>query len=114
MRSCCFFLPLLLCVLAFVVWGCFGLALSPGWVSSLVLPSLSVAPLVPSGPVSVLLVLPPDIWSYLRRLDSCLHFSLWQQRLRPCVSSALHHATGVVQMLFFWPEPVAFRRVYST
>ena len=61
--------------------------------------------------------LPPGIWLYLATarlsclvvwsvvtssLVSCLHFSSWQQRLRPCVGLCpLHHVAGVVQVLFF-------------
>jgi len=99
---------------AFVVWGCFGLALSPGWVSSLVLPSLSVAPLVPSGPVSVLLV-PPSrylvVFATARLLSSLLLMATKASALcefcpTPC--------NGCCSDALFWPEPVAFRRVYST
>ena len=69
--------------------------------------------LVPSGPVSALLV-PPSGYlvvsatvrlSYLRYgvlwlIGSCLHSSSWQQRLRPCVGLCpLHHVVGVVQVL---------------
>ena len=69
--------------------------------------------LVPSGPVSALLV-PPSGYlvvsatvrlSYLRYgvlwlIGSCLHSSSWQQRLRPCVGLCpLHHVVGVVRVL---------------
>ena len=62
---CCFFLLGCFARLCFV-WGCFGLARSLLASFPPVLPAPSVSPLVPSGPVSVLLAL-PGIWLYLRR-----------------------------------------------
>ena len=102
---------LVLCV-CFCCLGCFGLPIfSPGWVSSLDLPSLSVVPLVPSGPVSVLLV-PPSrylvVFATARLLSSLLLMATKASALcefcpTPC--------NGCCSDALFWPEPVAFRRL---
>ena len=99
-----FFVPCSVALLVFAlgVWGCCGLA------RSLLLPPPAppplVGPLVPSGPVSALLVPPSGylvvsatvrlsyLWyGVLWLIGSCLHSSSWQQRL-------LHHVVGVVQV----------------
>ena len=104
-----FFVLCSVALLVFVLgaWGCCGFA------RSLLLPPPAppplVGPLVPSGPVSALLVPPsgylvvpatarlPYLWSgVLWLIGSCLHSSSWQQRPRPCVGLCpLHHVVGV-------------------
>ena len=57
--GCCFFLPLLLCAFLLVFFGVASDWLVFSWLRPpLVLPTPSVGPLAPSGPVSVLLVPP--------------------------------------------------------
>ena len=97
--GCCLCLPLLFCAFFLFVVGLLRIGLfPPGSVPPLVLPASSVGPLGLSGPVSFLLV---PLSGYLvvscdgpvvmpggvECCDvpvSCLHFSSWQQRLRPC------------------------------
>ena len=86
--GCCFFLSLLLCAFLLVFFGVASDWLAFSWLRPpLVLPTPSVGPLAPSGPVSVLLVPPsgylvvscdgpvvmPVVWSVVTaRLSSLL------------------------------------------
>ena len=107
--SCSFFL----CCFAFLLL-LFGLLrfgpFSPGWVSPLVLPSLLVAPLVPSGPVSVLLV-PPSrylvVFATARLLSSLLLMATKASALCGVLPST--PCNGCCSgALFFGPSPLPF------
>ena len=118
-------LPRLLCSSLLLVCEVASAWLALSWLRSPPALPAPVSPLVPSGPVSVLLV-PPSGYATVRLsacgmvcCDACLHFSSWQQRLRPLPSTpccgccspflpALRYWGGPplgVQILYTFPTP---------
>ena len=90
---CCFFLPRLLCAFLLLLCGVASVWPVLSWLRPpLVLPSPSVGPLVPSGPVSVLLV-PPS--GYLVVFATAQLSCLWYGSVVTAwlLSSLLHMAT---------------------